>query len=171
MLTRPISALFGLLLAMSVQAGAPVLGQETDTFIPAAGDWETYVNGRYGFRLDFPTDVFTPADPPENGDGRTFISPDATLQAFAFEEAEGATPATLKRELIGGEGYGDVTYSPSGANWLVLSGFRGDMIFYEKYFFGDVISAFGMEFPASRKPFYAPIIERIEDSFRAGRPN
>jgi len=53
----------------------------------------------------------------------------------------------------------------------VLSGFRGDMIFYEKYLFrGGIVVAFGMEFPGARKPFYAPIVERIEDSFRAGGP-
>jgi hypothetical protein len=51
----------------------------------------------------------------------------------------------------------------------VLSGFRGDRIFYEKYFFrGENVHAFGIEFPAERKPFYAPIIERMENSFRAG---
>jgi hypothetical protein len=33
-----------------------------------------------------------------------------------------------------------------------------------------VIHAFGVEFPASAKPFYAPQIERIEDSFRVRTP-
>ena len=62
-----------------------------------------------------------------------------------------------------------MTYSPSGDSWLVISGFRGERIFYEKYFFHDgVISAFGMDFPKEDKPLYAPIIERIEDSFKAG---
>ena len=69
----------------------------------------------------------------------------------------------------GGQGYTEVTYSPSGDNWLVMSGIRGDSIFYEKYFFrGDVVHAFGMEFPSAAKPRYAPIVERIENSFGAG---
>ncbi len=51
-----------------------------------------------------------------------------------------------------------------------MSGYRGDNIFYEKYFFqNETVSGFGMEFPASAKPRYAPIVERIEDSFEAGR--
>ena len=33
-----------------------------------------------------------------------------------------------------------------------------------------LIHAFGIEFPASAKPFYAPIVERIEDTFRARVP-
>ena len=75
----------------------------------------------------------------------------------------------MKRRTIGSEGYERVTYSPSGDTWLVVSGFRGDRIFYEKFSFKDgVISAFGVEFPTGEKPFYSPIVERIEDSFRAG---
>lgn len=69
------------------------------------------------------------------------------------------------------EGYDDVTYAPSGEKWLVLSGFRGEKVFYEKYLLRDgLIHAFGIEFPASAKPFYAPIVERIEDTFRACAP-
>ncbi len=55
------------------------------------------------------------------------------------------------------------------AGLTLLSGYRGSRIFYEKYLFGDgVISAFAMEFPAAEKPVYSPIVERIENSFRAG---
>jgi hypothetical protein len=149
---------------------ASLHAQEADTFAPGPDGWQSYVNGRYGFRLDFPADVFTPEPPPDNGDGRTFTSSDATLQVSAFQNLESKLPAALRDELVGSEGYENVTYSPSGEDWLVLSGFRGETIFYEKYFVDDaVISAFGIEFPKDRKPFYAPIIERIEDSFRARR--
>jgi hypothetical protein len=141
-----------------------------DQFLPARGGWQTYVNDRFGMRLDYPADIFSPEAAPDNGDGRTFKAGDATLQTFAFHNIDNETPASLKRRLLGAEGYDDVTYSPRGRTWLVLSGFRGSRIFYEKYFFsGDVISAFGMEFPADEKPYYSPIIERIEDSFKAGR--
>ena len=79
------------------------------------------------------------------------------------------TPKSLLKRMNGTEGYENVTYSPSGKTWLVLSGFRGNHIFYEKYMFKDgVISAFGVDFPKERKPFFSPIIERIEDSFRPG---
>ena len=72
--------------------------------------------------------------------------------------------------MIHTQGYESVTYRPSGDSWLVISGFRGERIFYEKYFFRDgIISAFGMDFPKEDKPFYAPVIERIEDSFLAGQ--
>ena len=157
-------------------ASAGVLGTgaapdwaRADQFEPIGGGWEVYVNDRYGTSLVFPANIFTPAEPPENGDGRRFHSEDATLEVYAWENLDGESATSLKRRLVGSEGYEEVTYSPTGRSWLVLSGYRGDNIFYEKYFFsGDEIHGFGMEFPASEKPNYAPIVERIEDSFRAG---
>lgn len=140
-----------------------------DLFIPAANGWETYVNERFGTTLSYPADIFTPGDPPENGDGRRFDGGDAALEVFAWANSDNESAQSLKDRLVGTEGYADVTYSPVGANWLVLSGFRGDDIFYEKYFFrGDTVHGFGMEFPRSEKPFYAPIVEQVENSFRTG---
>jgi hypothetical protein len=157
-------------LAVAAMAGSsPALAQEIDAALPGDGTWETYISDREGVRLDYPPGIFIEAAPVESSAGRTFLSRDATLQVFAFENIYSATPASLKAALEASEGYGTVTYSPAGRNWLVMSGFRGDKIFYEKYFLGDSISAFGIVFPADRKPYYAPIIERIEDSFRAGR--
>ena len=99
----------------------------------------------------------------------SFSSGTATLQIVSFHNTLGETPDLLKRDLFAGDGYEDVTYSPSGESWFVLSGFRGDNIFYEKYLFNDdVVSVFGIEFPTDQKPYYAPMIERIEDSFEAG---
>jgi hypothetical protein len=143
-----------------------------DQFRPAPGGWQTYVNERFGTSLDFPPDLFVPGDAQDNGAGQRFAAADAALEVYSFENTDRETPASLKRRLVGSEGYSDVTYSPTGDSWLVLSGFRGPIIFYEKYFFsGGVISGFGMEFPAAEKPRYAPIIERMEDSFRAGSRN
>jgi hypothetical protein len=148
---------------------SPASAQEVDSFLPASDGWQSYVNDRFGMRFDYPAELFTPEPPPTNGDGRTFRAADASLQIFAFQNIENETPASLERRLVGAEGYENVTYSPSGSGWLVLSGFRGETIFYEKYLFrGGIIAAFGMEFPSARKPFYAPMVERIEDSFRAG---
>jgi hypothetical protein len=142
---------------------------QADQFIPLADGWQTYVNDRFGMQFDYPADVFTPEDPPENGDGQTFTAEDATLEIYAFHNTGRDTPKSLKKRMNGTEGYENVTYSPSGKTWLVLSGFRSDHIFYEKYMFADgVISAFGVDFPKEEKPFFSPVIERIENSFKPG---
>lgn len=160
--------------AASATTGASALildspAYAADTFEPAGGGWKTYTNERFGTRLDFPAAVFKAGAPPRNGDGRRFTSRDATLEVYAFNNADHESAKSMKRRLIGSPGYDKVTYSPSGPGWLVLSGFRGKNIFYEKYFFhGATIQGFGMEFPARAKPRYAPLLERVENSFEAG---
>lgn len=140
-----------------------------DQLVRHGDGWQTYVNDRYGMQFDIPAD-FRPAPPPENGGGRSFDKGNASIYIFASQNTESDTPASFQRQMAGTEGYENVTYSPAGHSWLVISGFRGDRIFYEKYFFRDgLISAFGMDFLKEDKPRYAPVIERIEDSFKVRR--
>ncbi len=156
----PGLALFSLLTVGVAQA---------DQFIPGAKGWQTYINDRFGMRFDYPADLFKPDEPPQNGGGQAFTAKDATLEIWASHNIDGDTPASFRKQMMTTEGYEKVTYSPSGDTWLVVSGYRDDDIFYEKYFFKDgVISAFGIDFPKDRKPFYSPIVERIENSFKAG---
>ena len=159
-----------LVTAALIALAAPfAVSARADQFRDVGGGWQSYVNDRFGTSLIFPADLFTPGEAPTNGDGRRFLASDATLEVYAWNNVDGETAGSLKRRLIGSEGYENVTYSPSGSNWLVLSGYRGDNIFYEKYFFrGEAVHGFGIEFPESAKPRYAPVVERIEDSFRAG---
>jgi hypothetical protein len=53
----------------------------------------------------------------------------------------------------------------------VLSGYRGDAIYYQKVMFscGDrVINALSVTFPRAEKKFYEGLIEVMEDNFRPG---
>jgi hypothetical protein len=53
----------------------------------------------------------------------------------------------------------------------VLSGFRGENIYYQKVMFscgGNVINALSVTFPRAEKPFYENLIEVMEDSFKPG---
>ena len=162
----------GIVLAISAAVLTSSDAAHADRFEPVGDGWELYVNERFGTSLVFPANLFTPDEPPTNGDGRRMHSDDATLEVYTWHNLEGETATSLKQRLVGSEGYTEVTYSPSGQSWLVLSGYRGDNIFYEKYFFQNgMVSGFGMEFPESAKPRYAPIVERIENSFEAGRPD
>jgi hypothetical protein len=153
-------------LCVTVAASSPAFA---DKFSSLGSGWQRYSNDLYGTQFEFPAKVFSVAPAPSSGDGRQFTSDDATLEIYATPNTQRETASSLRRRLLQEEsGYDDVTYAPAGRNWLVLSGFRGDTIFYEKYLLkGGIIHAFGIEFPASAKPFYAPIVERIEDSFRA----
>jgi hypothetical protein len=110
-----------------------------------------------------------------SGDGGTFVSEDgrAKLVVFGAENTENFTPAEY-RSIILKEfaGYDEVTYGPRGSTWFVLSGFRGGDIYYQKVMFscgGRIINALSITFPRDEKPFYEPIIERVEDNFRPAR--
>lgn len=107
-----------------------------------------------------------------NEDGRTFLSPDgqAKLVVFAAFNSENFTPQEYRETIVKEfTGYDRITYGPKGQTWFVLSGFRGNDIYYQKVMFscrGNIINALSVTFPAEEKPRYAPIIERIEDNFR-----
>jgi hypothetical protein len=62
----------------------------------------------------------------------------------------------------------------SGSNWLVLSGYRGTSIFYEKYIFAkrkdvDEIHGFVMTYGRDAKAVYDPIAARIARTLHQAR--
>ena len=82
----------------------------------------------------------------------------------------GDTTQELRNLIAETPGYDRVTYSPEGRNWLVVSGYRGEDIFYEKYFVRDgIVEGFALEYPSSARELFDPIVETVEDSFRPGR--
>ncbi|MDX2263538.1 MAG: hypothetical protein NW215_01010 [Hyphomicrobiales bacterium] len=140
----------------------------------APSDLQTYQNERFGFTLRYPA-LFEPAPPPETGDGQTFITEDgrAKIVTYAALNTQAYTLSTYRRTLLANyDGYNLLDYQPRGKTWFVLSGFRGDRIFYEKVMFscGDrVINVLAISFPTEEKPVYEPIVEQIEDDFKPGR--
>jgi hypothetical protein len=137
-----------------------------DSFEARADGWVAYI-GDDGTRLAFPGDVFSPGVSEKTASGRTFVAEDAKLEVLAWPNINGWSAKALEHDLLRKPEYSDVTYSPSGSSWLVMSGYRGDRIFYEKYLFRKgMLHAFSIEFPIAAKPFYAPIVEHMEDTFR-----
>jgi len=142
----------------------------------AAETWKLYVNARYGTAAEYPADRFHPGSPPDNGDGQAFTTADgAELRIFAHWNVDNYTPAEQETFLrSAGSDYTDVTYRATGKNWLVLSGNRGDSIFYEKYIFAKakndgVIHALTVTYRRDTKPVYDPIVARMARSLRQGR--
>ena len=143
-----------------------------DLFVPAGRGWVTYVNALSGARLTFPADLFEPLPPEPGGDNQRFQSRDgqAQLEFIALPRAAGQTPRSLQHSLIGREGYREVTYAPRGRSWFVVSGYRNDEIFYEKYMFaGSRVQAFAMAYPERLRHVYDRAVEAIEKNFRPGR--
>jgi hypothetical protein len=85
------------------------------------------------------------------------------------------TPATYEAFLRSASSdYNEVTLRTSGSNWLVLSGYRGASIFYEKYIFAkrrdvDTIHGFVITYGRDAKAVYDPIVARIARTLHSAR--
>ncbi len=143
--------------------------------LPPVGEWAVYTNERFGYRLVYPDRWFESEPETEEGDGRAFVTPDgrARIVVFGAHNTQALSlrdyRATVLEEF---GGYDELTYSPLGKTWFVLSGFRGNTIYYQKVMFscaGRIVNVLSISFPTEEKPRFAPMIEEIEDRFRPGR--
>ncbi len=128
-----------------------------------------------GFRYSYPVDLFSPIQ----GDGKPYFhyfesaSSDAKFLVGGWNNTRAQSPEGLKRWLIENVGgYDATTYRPRGRSWFVLSGYRGDSIYYEKVMFScgsSLVNVFAISYPVDQRNIYDPIVERMEDTFRPGR--
>ncbi|OHV88192.1 hypothetical protein [Mesorhizobium sp. ORS 3428] len=131
----------------------------------------TYVNARFGTACTFPDEIFSDRLPePENGDGQQWLSTDgASLTCSGIYNIDNDTPKSFVtgERANTGPGY-KVTYSKTGKNWAVLSGIKGDKVFYDRRLFGKdgVIRSVWVEYPASLKAKYDPLAGSIAASLR-----
>jgi hypothetical protein len=142
----------------------------------AAGDvlqWRTYVNERFGTAIEYPGSIFKAEPWPDNGDGLVFKSRDGaefTVSASynALSDNVQSLEQSLRHPASGGpDQYTNVTYRLSQPGLLVLSGFRGDRVYYEKFLFGrsqETIHQFAIVYPRATKSIYDPIVERMSKS-------
>jgi hypothetical protein len=135
--------------------------------VTASAEWSRYTDPRFGTSVLYPDDLLT--DRMATPTGATFAGSFGYLEVSAANR--GVHSVEELRNLIAEtEGYDDVTYSRGGGRWLVVSGYRGSEIFYEKYFLRDgIIEGFALEYPSAARAVFDPVVERIEDSFRPGR--
>jgi hypothetical protein len=144
--------------------------------VPAAAQtarhWRTYQNDRYGTTIDYP-DRFKAEPPPDNDDGRRFKSADgAEFAVFASYGALDFDLAGYQKYIVEKLDPGEVvTYQAHGDNWFVISGTKGDGIFYERHLLShrkQMTEGFVMSYPAGLKQTYDPIVARMAKSFRSG---
>jgi hypothetical protein len=141
----------------------------------AAESWTTYRNPRFAYTLSYPSSVFTPQRPSEDGGGQIFLTADerAKIVVYGALNDEHFTPEQYRQTILKQfSGYDAIDYSPRGKTWFVLSGFRGDAIYYQKVMFscgGRVINALSVTFPTAEKKIYEGLIEVMEDHFKPGR--
>jgi hypothetical protein len=150
---------------LCLAAAAPAVAQ-------TAPNWRTYQNDRYGTTIDYP-DFFKAEPPPDNNDGRRFKSADgAEFAVFASYNALDFDLAGYQQFIVKDLDAGAaVTYQAHGDDWFVISGTKGDGIFYERHLLShgkQMTEGFVMSYPARLKQLYDPVVARMAKSFRPG---
>jgi hypothetical protein len=138
-----------------------------------AEQWLTYHNDRYGTTIDYP-DQFKAEPPSDADDGRKFK--DAQGVEFAVYASYNALDFNLAKyqddtlkNLDAGQ---VVTYQAHGDNWFVISGTKGDSIFYGRHLLShgnQMTEVFSITYPASAKASYDPLVARMAKSLRPGK--
>ena len=133
--------------------------------------WTTYQNARFSFAIKYPADVFAIDTGTASDDVRTFQSTDgeALLRIFATKNVAGMTPAKYRRSLIAGRYAGvDLDHAPQRKFWFVLSGTRGDKVFYERVIFScdtKAIHGWQMIYPSSERTIYDLVVDEIQRNY------
>jgi hypothetical protein len=161
--------------ALGFLAAAVGLSSRLEAREATAGDWVGYRNERFGFRLEYPANVFRIERTSEAGDGRVFAARDgeARLLVGAFANEDKHSP-TSYQDFLARNSYADykISYRPFGDNWLVLSGEGDGRTFYEKVVFscgGQLISSFALIYPSDQRGVFDPIVARVANSFVPGK--
>ncbi|TGQ47786.1 hypothetical protein [Mesorhizobium sp. M00.F.Ca.ET.216.01.1.1] len=131
----------------------------------------TYTNARFGTVCTFPDEIFTLRQPePDNGDGQKWLATDgAGLICSGILNIDDDTPeGFVAAEKASKEPGYKITYSKTGKDWAVLSGIRGENIFYERRLFGKdgVIRTVWIDYPPALKSKYDPLVGAIAGSLR-----
>ena len=142
---------------------------------PKAEGWTTYVNARFGTRADYPSRIFSvQAEPPENGDGRTFLTADgrAELSIYGAWNVENDTPKSYLERILQ-QKVAKASYVQATARFFVLSGVADGKINYQRCNFplrppDGALDCFLVAYPVAEKGAFDPIVARISRSLRGG---
>lgn len=141
----------------------------------AAAEFENYQNSRFYFALDYPAGLVA-QPPPANNDGRVFLSEDGKVKlvAAARYNVLNESLAQLTHEAEAEYRGGRITYRRIMADYFVISGTRGDDVFYQATGLykhpkgdGEVVATFTFTYPRETAGRYNPMIKRMLNSFLA----
>lgn len=139
-----------------------------------AAEWRTYGNERFGATADIPAD-YKEGEAPTNDDGRRFTSPegDATIAVWgSLASLENESFTQYAEQLVGydkNDGW-DNSYTAGKKDWYAFSGSKGDQIVFEKIIQacdGQIANHVRLEYPASRKTEFDPIVTHVTRSLRS----
>lgn len=175
-------SLLGLFSPFFVQPAMSSLVSQSTSAGANRNNYKTYSNSRFGFSISYPANILLMQPPPENGDGRSFVSRDgrAKMLVYGSNNAypvfdDGRMGYTLKELYdlqVKGEGSRAkkrvVSYKTLGSNWFVVSGVEDGKVFYTKTFVrnGQEVITFYIEYPQGQKKVYDSMTDVMVKSFK-----
>jgi hypothetical protein len=165
------------MLPVAVAIGLVTGAANTDWIAAAApqqtadrNGWATYVNVRFQYSICYPKDLLVPQGESDNSDGQRFLSNKNGADLAAWGDNNASDQTLMQRlsemasRLAGSSG--KVTYKVQKANWLVVSGQNGQMIFYAKTIFSHgQFKTFELTYDRSAAALYDPVVARIASCF------
>jgi hypothetical protein len=141
-------------------------------FGQAPEKYRIYRNDRFGTTADVPRD-WKPGNQPANGDGLRFTSPDgaAFISVSGSFDAGDVRGEALENEQLADDGE-TITYRVKQERLSVVSGTRGDVIFYRKAMMScgdEIVNRLAIEYPATRKAAFDALVTHVAGSLRAGK--
>lgn len=137
--------------------------------------WASYQNHRFGFSIRYPESIFGAEPKTQTRDGQVWVSRDGSARLIASaginstaESIESYRQYVMETSYPGAH----FDYSPLHSNWFVLSGKKGDRIFYERITFacgGRYIYGWQMSYPVSVQRLYDRVVEGVHRSYRPGK--
>lgn len=137
--------------------------------------YKVYGNARFGYSISYPANLLAPQGEAANGDGQAFLSSDKNteMRVWGNFNALFRTVKEQYEEDIKTYGAADVTYKALLKNGYVISGVKGDRIFYQKTLFsgrekdaGAVFYTFTIEYKKSESGKFDSIVQQISKSFK-----
>lgn len=137
----------------------------------AAEDWGRYLNARYGYGVDIPPG-FSRVREADNGDGGTSRSADgqAELAVWGANLLSDTLPSDAQSRMLRAQEDGwQISYKKFTSQWASWSGERDGRIFYARAIalcYDDQAGYFQLEYPATQREAFDPVVERMVKGFK-----
>lgn len=140
---------------------APALGAE---------NWTMYRDSVHDCQLQYSTVHFTQDPWDAEEEFQRFSGPNAQtyFRVMGVRNEDNLSPAGIRGKYLEANVPGDIVYERTRADFLVLSGYRGDSIFYTKVAVSDdrrTLCILEITYPRKAKQAFDAIVTRMSRSF------
>ena len=140
--------------------------------VPAgAATWEVYRDKAEGCRIEYPARVFRPEAMDDSQNHQRFAGPNDRVyfRVMGVANEDDLSPREIRAAYLHENQPGEVVYQATRNDFLVLSGYRGDSIFYTRVAVSPdrrTLCIVEIAYPTVEKHAFDAIVTRMSRSFR-----